>query len=418
MKIELRNFFKNIFKDRSTDSGGYETLKMLNSYSPYLLADNNKVYDNLLMRACIDTIAKHTAKLMPKVIGYKTKFSKRLEYLLTNSPNVIDSRYDFFYKVTSQLLTNNNAFVYINYADDNTIEGLYPVPYSSIEFLEKDNKIYCKFYFKSSGLYKVILPYSELIHLRRHYNDNDLFGSGQSIIVNPVLKLFKSFVEGFVNAVNASSMLRGYLKYAGNLKGGDLKVYKENFVKSYMQNGDGIGALDGKCDFVETKIEPYTVDSRNQLIANNQVYLYYGVSEDIIKGTFNEDKFNAFYSNTIEPLAIQIAEEFSRKIFTERELELGRKIVMSASRLTFANNSTKMNICKEGLTLGMFTFNECREVFEFEPVEGGDKRIVSLNYVDADKANEYQGVGNDKNKTDPDKKSEQKGDKNNEQIKT
>lgn len=185
-----------------------------------------------------------------------------------------------------------------------------------------------------------------------------------------------------------------------------------------MQNGDGIGALDGKCDFVETKIEPYTVDSRNQLIANNQVYLYYGVSEDIIKGTFNEDKFNAFYSNTIEPLAIQIAEEFSRKIFTERELELGRKIVMSASRLTFANNSTKMNICKEGLTLGMFTFNECREVFEFEPVEGGDKRIVSLNYVDADKANEYQGVGNDKNKTDPDKKSEQKGDKNNEQIKT
>ena len=91
---------------------------------------------------------------------------------------------------------------------------------------------------------------------------------------------------------------------------------------------------------------------------------------------------------------------------------------MSASRLTFANNSTKMNICKEGLTLGMFTFNECREVFEFEPVEGGDKRIVSLNYVDADKANEYQGVSNDKNKTDPDKKSEQKGDKNNEQIKT
>ena len=87
---------------------------------------------------------------------------------------------------------------------------------------------------------------------------------------------------------------------------------------------------------------------------------------------------------------------------------------MSASRLTFANNSTKMTICKEGLTLGMFTFNECREVFEFEPVEGGDKRIISLNYVDADKANEYQGVDGKKKDKKPDEKSENKGDKNNE----
>ena len=87
---------------------------------------------------------------------------------------------------------------------------------------------------------------------------------------------------------------------------------------------------------------------------------------------------------------------------------------MSASRLTFANNSTKMAICKEGIQLGFFTFNECREVFEFEPVDGGDKRIISLNYVDADKANEYQGVdGKDKDKK-PDEKSENKGDKNNE----
>ena len=65
---------------------------------------------------------------------------------------------------------------------------------------------------------------------------------------------------------------------------------------------------------------------------------------------------------------------------------------MSASRLTFASNSSKMQICKEGIALGLFTINECREVFEFEPVSGGDKRLISLNYVDSEKINQYQGV--------------------------
>lgn len=397
---EVRNYFKNIFKGVSETVGGFQTLRMLNSYTPFLLADNNNVYDNLLIRACIDTIAKHTAKLMPKVNGFKSKYSKRLEYLLTKRPNKLDSRYNFFYKIVSHLLTNNNAFVFINYDSDGLIEGLYPVSYSSIQFLEKDNEIFCKFLFKN-GAFTVILPYSELIHLKRHYNEHDLFGSSQEAVLNPVLKLFRSFIESFVNSVRATSMLRGYLKYVGNLKDEDLNKFKKRFVESYMdmENGDGIGALDSKTDFIPTKIEPYTVDSRNQIIANNQIYIYYGVSEAILKGDYNEEKYNAFYNSTIEPLGIQIAEEFTCKLFTEKEQELGREIVLSATRLTFANNATKMSICKDGLQLGMFTFNECREIFEFDKVDGGDKRIISLNYVDADKANEYQGVDDKDGKT-------------------
>lgn len=413
--LNFRNFFKDIFKGANRTEGGFQALRTLNSYTPFLLADNNNVYDNLLMRACIDTVAKHVAKLTPKVIGPNNSYNKRLKRLLLRSPNKIDNRFNFFYKITSQLLTNNNAFVFINYDENGLIEGLYPVPYSSIEFLEKDNEIFCKFLFKT-GTFRVILPYSELIHLKRHYNDDDLFGANQTIVLNPVLKLFRSFLEGFINSVKATSMLRGYLKYAGNLKDEDLEKYKKKFVDSYMsmENGDGIGALDAKCEFVPTKIEPYTVDSRNQTIANNQIYIYYGVSEEILKGKYNEEQYNAFYNSTIEPLGIQISEEFTRKIYTEKEQDNGQEIVMSASRLTFANNSTKMSICKEGLQLGMFTFNECREIFEFEPVEGGDKRIVSLNYVDANKANEYQGVGDDTTANKSDKKDDQKGDAKNE----
>lgn len=407
--MEFRDYFKNIFKKKDkSNTGGFTVLRMLNSYTPYVMADNSNIYDNMLMRSCIDAIAKNVAKLTPKIKGFKNRYSKRVEYLLTHSPNPIDNRYNFFYKLTSQLLTNNNAFVFINYDDEGLVEGFYPVPYSQIEFLEKDNKIYCRFYFKSGSL-KVILPYEELIHLKRHYNDNDLFGSDQTEVLNPVLTLLRSFVEGFVNAVKATSILRGYLKYGGNIKDEDLQRYKNQFVASYMnmETGDGIGALDSKCEFVPTKVEPYSIDSRNQLIANKSIYSYYGVSEEILIGKYNEETFNSFYSQTIEPIGIQLSEEFTRKVFNEREISSGKKIVMSASRLTFANNSTKMNICKEGLGLGLFTFNECREVFDFDPVEGGDKRIISLNYVDADKQNDYQGVGDNKSDKKEDLENEQ-----------
>lgn len=404
--MEFRDYFKNIFKKQDkSNTGNFTALRMLNSYTPYVMADNSNIYDNMLMRSCIDAIAKNVGKLTPKVKGFKNKYAQRVEYLLTNSPNPVDGHYNFFYKITSQLLTNNNAFVFIHYDDNGLIEGFYPVPYSQIEFLELKGEIYCKFYFKN-GAFKVILPYSDLIHLKRHYNDNDIFGNDQTNLLNPVLTLLKSFNEGFINAVRATSMLRGYLKYGGNIKDEDLNRYKTQFVSSYMnmENGDGIGALDSKCDFVPTKVEPYSIDSRNQLIANKSIYAYFGVSEAILTGEFNEEKFNAFYSQTVEPIGIQISEEFTRKIFTEKEINAGKSIVMSASRLTFANNSTKMAICKDGLGLGLFTVNECRDIFDFEPVEGGDKRLVSLNYVDADKQNEYQGVGNKDVK--PDKKEE------------
>lgn len=36
------------------------------------------------------------------------------------------------------------------------------------------------------------------------------------------------------------------------------------------------------------------------------------------------------------------------------------------------------------------SLNESRALLGLEPIEGGDKRLQSLNYVDASKANMYQ----------------------------
>ncbi len=40
--------------------------------------------------------------------------------------------------------------------------------------------------------------------------------------------------------------------------------------------------------------------------------------------------------------------------------------------------------------LGILSLNESRSLLGLEPIEGGDKRLQSLNYIDADNANKYQ----------------------------
>ena len=83
-----------------------------------------------------------------------------------------------------------------------------------------------------------------------------------------------------------------------------------------------------------------------------------------------------------------MSQECTRKIFTPTELNYGNEIIFEANRLANASNSTKIIICKD---LGhLFTINEQRQIWNMAPVPDGDKRLQSLNYVNADKADEYQ----------------------------
>jgi hypothetical protein len=116
---------------------------------------------------------------------------------------------------------------------------------------------------------------------------------------------------------------------------------------------------------------------------------------------YSEEEFNGFYESVIEPIAIQLSLEFTAKLFTQRELGFGNKIIFESNRLQFASNTTKVTVIKELMPLGLLTINESREILNLSPVEDGDKRLVSLNYVQADKQNLYQlgtdGGGEDKN---------------------
>lgn len=370
-------------------------LKMLNEYVPIFTQFGTEPYDNDVVRSAIDSIARNAAKLKPRHIrranGTVIPQLSNLQRLLQVRPNRYMDAYTFYYKVITQLFVKNNAFIYIDYAQDGTILGFYPITSNYVELIEARGQVWAKFTFISGE--KLTVPYTELIHLRRFFYKNDFWGESNSNTLAPTLDLITTTNQGIVNSVKQSAFIRGILKFSQSMmKPSDIKAERDRFVSEYLSidNNGGIGAIDAKADFIPMKNEPVTVDDKQQSYIKSTIYDYFGTNENIIQSKYSEDEWNAFYESTLEPIAIQLSLEFTSKVFSERELGFGNEVVFESNRLQYASNASKINLIKETMPFGLLTMNEAREIFNLGPVEDGEKRLVSLNFVDATKQNEYQ----------------------------
>ena len=399
--MELRNLINKIFPAKEQGTLTNTRFELINDYNSTFFNYEGDLYDSDIIRSCIHTIASNAAKLKPKhIYGGQIKDNSNLEKLLQTRPNPYMNTYDFIYKVVSQLYSTNNSYIYIKY-DLGRVVGLYPINYSNAELKEYNGEMYITFTFLTGK--SVTLPYVEIIHLRKHFNRNDMFGEEALQPIRATLNLNTTINQGIVNAVKSSAKIRGLLKFTTPLRPEDLKKQRDDFVRDYLgyDNDGGIAATDAKAEFQQLTSNPTLIDDKQMSLIRESILRYFNISESIIKSNYTEDEYNAFYSSVIEPIAIQLSLEFTSKIFSEREQGFGNQIVFSAERLTFANNTTKANLINTLMPLGLLSINEAREILELSPIEGGDKYLQSLNYVDSSKANKYQ-VGENDNGGDDD----------------
>lgn len=358
-------------------------LKLINDFQATFTDYSGNIYDNDVVRACIDTIARNAAKLTISHQG-----SAPFNNVVLYAPSRFMNSYDFIYKVVSILYTKNNAFIEVVKDSTGKVIELKPIDYKQVKMSADGEFIY---FILEDGR-QAVEEYSQLIHLRRHFNEKALYGSSNYEPLEPTIKANIAANDGIINAVKSSARLRGLLKFTQTLRPEDLKKQKDEFVKDYLgsDNDGGIASLDAKADFTELKSDIKMIDDKQMLTIRENIYRFFGVNENIITSKYTEDEYNAFYSSVVEPIAIQMSLEFTRKIFTEFQIANGNKIVFSAERLTFANNSTKSSLINTLLPLGILSINEARTILELSPVDDGDRHLLSLNYVDLSKANEYQ----------------------------
>lgn len=391
--MEIRSLFKKIFGDKK-QVDNYTEMKLLSGYEANYTYIGDKLYDSKVVREVIDRIATNCAKLVPKHIKQGRHVKGEINYLLEYEPNPLMTKYDFIYKVVSQLYANSNAFVYIAKDTRGMIRAFYPVLATEQKlFDDTEGNLYLKFRFINNQYYTI--PYINLIHLRKFFNENDIFGES-SRTMQTDMQAVHTASEGIKNAIMTASSLRGILQFENAmLKPKDIKENKEQFERDFlgMKNKSGIAALDGKAKFQEINLNPITLDEAQLKRLNYNIFDYFGVNEKIIDNSFDEEGWNAFYEGVIEPISIQMSDEFTRKIFSTEAIRNGNRIVFTANRLQYASLNTKIKLLQALMPYGTLTVDEAREIVDMAPIGGdqGAKILQSLNNIDSDIANNYQG---------------------------
>lgn len=391
---EKRSFFQMIFGTSRQPPQQQTYMQMLNS-SPNFIDFSGEAYDSDTVRATIDAFARNVGKLKAKHIrranGKIKTTDSDIEWLLQTRPNKFMNAYIFYYRIATQFLMSNNAFVWIRrHPETNRIEGFYPLVSSSVELLELRGDMSVRFNFYDGKQY--VAPYEDIIHLRRFYFDNDMFGESNRTALSPVLNLINVTNQGIANAVKSSAFIRGILKFTAMIKPEDMKKQTEQFAADYLtaSNNGGIAATDSKAEYQELKSDPKMIDDKQMNSMENKVYSYFGTNQKIIQSNYSEAEWGAYYESMIESFAVQAGLEFTSKIFSDRAQGHGNEIMFEANRLQYASNDTKVKIIETLVDRGMMSINQGLEVFNLPPIENGDKRIMSLNFIDADKASEYQ----------------------------
>lgn len=386
-------FLDKLF-NRKKEPAKAERVEVMSGSPAIFTPFSGDAYESDIYRAAVDAIARNAAKLRgTHVITLEQQRKPGDNYLnriLQVRPNPYMTAYDMLYKLVTHYYLYNNAFAYLQKDDRGYLQAIWPIRPLSMEYVtDPTEQLYCKFIFK--GVYTVILPFSEVFTVRRFFNSNDLLGDTNTAIL-PTLDLAHTQNEGMENAIKANATIRGILKYNQVLAPEKLKAEKEAFINDYLTvtNSGGIAALDSKAEYIPLEVKPTAIDEKQLEAVKKKIYEYLGISEKIVNSTYTEDEWAAFYESVIEPLAVQFSLEFTDKIFTQREQAFGNSIIFEANRLQFASNATKTNIIKELMPLGLFTINQALDILNLPPVEDGDRRLQTLNVVNAEKADQYQ----------------------------
>jgi HK97 family phage portal protein len=171
-------------------------MQMLNS-NPTFYDFKGEAYDSDTVRATVDAFARNVGKLKAKHIrrqgGKINTASSDVEWMLQTRPNRFMNAYIFYYRLATQFLMSNNVFVWIRRDTMNRIEGFYPLVSSSVELFEVNGEMAVRFRFYDGKEYTA--PYSDVIHLRRFFFNDDMFGEPNRTALTQIVCIYPRYSE-------------------------------------------------------------------------------------------------------------------------------------------------------------------------------------------------------------------------------
>lgn len=365
------------------EKAGRNVMQMVTTYGEHYYSWDGKLYNSDIVRSCIRPKVKAAGKLVGKHIRedpgtLKVNPDANIRFLLSE-PNPYMIGQQFQEKVATLLCLNNNAFILVVRDINGKPMQLYPIPCVMCETKYINEELHLKFQYRNGKT--GIFPYEQIIHLRQDFNEHDIFGESPAPALASMMEVIRTIDQGIVKAIKNSGLIRWLLTFHQSLREEDIKKQVENFVKNYLDiESETFGAAGVDAKATATRIEPkdYVPNALQTKETINRIYSFFNTNEKIIQSRWTEDEWNAYYEAEIEPLAVQMGETYSVRLFSRRERGCGNRIVFEASNLQCASLASKLAM-QAMVDRGAMTPNEWRAVMNMAPIEGGDQPIRRLD---------------------------------------
>ena len=379
----------------------------LNGYAPIYSQFGTNVYASDVVQQALKCIADEIKKLNPTHVRYTGADSVPVKSTIQdvlNEPNPLMTQSEFLEKCTYLLLMNYNLFiipVYRTWKDKQTgaeqryYEALYPIQPTTVNFIEDaSGRLFVQFIFANG--YDTTILYENVIHWKYNYSVNqymggDFNGQPDNSALLKTLELNEQLLKGIAKAMNSSYAVNGVVKYNTLIDdGATMKALQE--LEAKLNNSEsGFLPLDLKADFTPLKREVELVDDNTLKFIDEKILRTWGIPLDILRGDFTKEQYEAFYQKTLEPLIKSFSQALTKKLFTEREKAFGNRIELYPKELIFLSVSQTLEMLNTLSPTGALYENEKRAALGLRPLpELEGKRYMSLNWIEADKAAQYQ----------------------------
>lgn len=394
----------------------------MNGWLPVYTQFGTNIYASDVVQQALKCIVDEMKKLNPTHIRLNDNdpvpVKSTVQDVLSN-PNPLMTTQEFIEKITWLLLMNYNAFViptYYTWKDDKTgaekryYESLYPINPTQVDFIEDaSNRLFVKFYFWNGE--STTIPYDDVIHIKYNYSINEYMGGNemgqpdhQALL--STLELNKQLLNGIAKAMNASYAVNGIVKYNTMLDDGKTELALQELERKLQNSQSGFLPLDLKAEFTPFDRKATVVDDDTLKFIDEKILRNWGVPLAILTGDYTKEQYESFYQKTLEPLIGALSQAFTKKLFTTRERAFNNRVEFYPKDLIFMTTTQKIELVNLLSPTGAMFENEKRTVFGLMPLpELEGKRYMSLNWIDAENADQYQ-VGKvnvdvvDENKTE------------------
>lgn len=360
-----------------------------------------------MVQQALKCIVDEIKKLNPTHIRYvgndPTPVKGNIQSVLEN-PNELMTTSEFLEKITWLLLMNYNVFViptYYTWVDDKTgaerryYESLYPINPTQVDFIEDERgKLFVTFWFWNGE--KTTVAYDDVIHIKYNYSISEYMGGNRlgqpdNAPLLETLRLNDSLLKGIAKAMKSSYAVNGVVKYNTLIDDGKADIALKE-LEAKLRNGEsGFLPLDLKAEFTPINRDLQIVDKDTLEFIDSKILRNWGVPLPILTGDYTKEQYEAFYQKSLEGLALSIAQAFTKKMFTQREKAFGNKIEMYPKELIFLSVSQTIELINTLAPQGGGYVNEYRTWLGLRPLpELEGKRYMSLNWIDANNADQYQ----------------------------